>query len=48
MPEPRGKSVTITEFVDASHASDNRTRRLHTGYVIFETEPQLHFILTNS
>ena len=27
MPEPRGKSVTITTFVDALHASDKRTRR---------------------
>ena len=35
MPEPRGKSVNITAFVDSSHASDKRTRRLHTGYVIF-------------
>ena len=35
MPEPRSKSVTITESVDASHASDKRTIRSHTGYVIF-------------
>ena len=34
-PEPRGRSVTITEFVDASYASDNKTRISHTGYVIF-------------
>ena len=27
MPKPRGKSVTITAFVYASHASDKRTRR---------------------
>ena len=35
MPEPRGKSVTITEFLDALHASDNRRRSSYTGYVIF-------------
>ena len=35
MTKPRGKSVTINEFVDPSHALDNRTRRSHTGYVIF-------------
>ena len=35
MPEPGGKSVNITAFVDASHASDKREKRLHTGYVTF-------------
>ena len=35
MPEPRGDSVTINEFVEASHASDKRTRRSHKGYVTF-------------
>ena len=35
MPQPRGRSVKITAFVDASHASDKITRRSHTGFVIF-------------
>ena len=35
MTEPRGKSVNITTFVDASYALEKRTRRSHTGYVIF-------------
>ena len=35
MPEPRGNSVTINLFVDASHTSDKITRISHTGYVIF-------------
>ena len=35
MPEPRGRFVVVTAFVDAAHASDKRTRRSHTGYVIF-------------
>ena len=35
MPEPRGRMVTTTAFVDASHASDKATRRSHTGYIIF-------------
>ena len=35
MPKPRGKPVTMTAFVDASHASDRVTRRSHTGFIIF-------------
>ena len=33
MLEPRVKSVTITELVDASHASDKRTKISYTGSV---------------
>ena len=35
MPKPRGRGVTTTAFVDASHAQDKKTRRSHTGFVIF-------------
>jgi hypothetical protein len=35
MPKPRGRPVTSTAFVDASHAANRKTRRSHTGYVIF-------------
>ena len=35
MPEPLGRAVSTTAFVDASHAQDKKTRRSHTGYVIF-------------
>lgn len=35
MPPPRGNSVTITAYVDASHAANKVTRRSHTGYLIF-------------
>lgn len=35
MPPPRGCSVTITGYVDASHAANKVTRRSHTGYLIF-------------
>lgn len=35
MPEPRGRRVTTTAYVDASHASNRRTRRSHSGYIIF-------------
>ena len=35
MPKPRGKSVMITAFFDASHAENTVTRRSHTGFVIF-------------
>mmetsp|Transcript_9008 Transcript_9008/g.12814 ORF Transcript_9008/g.12814 Transcript_9008/m.12814 type:complete len:365 (-) Transcript_9008:235-1329(-) len=33
--EPRGKPVTITAFVDASFASNKKTRQSHSGYIIF-------------
>ena len=35
MPKPRGRSVTTTAFVDASHAANKVTRRSHSGYVVF-------------
>lgn len=35
MPEPHGRPVLMTAFVDASHAANKKTRRSHTGYVIF-------------
>jgi hypothetical protein len=34
-PEPRGKSVTMSCFVDADHAGCRVTRRSHTGILIF-------------
>ncbi|EJK44250.1 hypothetical protein THAOC_37229 [Thalassiosira oceanica] len=34
-PEPLGAPVTILVFVDADHASNVVTRRLHTGVLIF-------------
>lgn len=35
MPKARGPGVSIVAFVDASHAANKKTRRSHTGYVIF-------------
>jgi hypothetical protein len=35
MPEPRGRSVTISLFVDANHAGNVITRRSHTGIFLF-------------
>ena len=35
MPEPLGHPVTITCFVDADHATNQVTRRSHTGIIIF-------------
>ena len=43
IPEPGSKSVTITAFVDASHASYKRTRLSHIGYVIFENRVPIIF-----
>ena len=35
MPEPRGNGVSLTCYVDASHAGCRVTRRSHTGIFIF-------------
>ena len=35
MPEPRGKSVSMTTFVDADHAGCKLTRRSHSGVLVF-------------
>ena len=35
MPRPRGRPVVTTAFVDASHAANRKTRKSHTGYIIF-------------
>jgi hypothetical protein len=35
MPEPRGKEVQITMFVDASHAANVVTRQSRTGVLIY-------------
>ena len=34
-PIPRGRSVVTTSFVDASHGANRKTRRSHTGFIIF-------------
>ena len=34
-PRPRGWPVTTTVFMDASHAANRKTRKSHTGYLIF-------------
>ena len=35
MPDPRGWKVTTTVYVDASHASNCKTRGSHSGFIIF-------------
>lgn len=35
MPKPRGRSVSTTAFVDASHGANKVTRRSHSGYILF-------------
>jgi hypothetical protein len=35
MPRTRGRPVVTTEFVDASHAANKKTRRSHTGFLLF-------------
>ena len=35
MPKPRGREVETLGFVDASHGANKKTRRSHSGYLIF-------------
>ena len=42
-PQPRGKPVVITAYVDASHASNKITRRSHTGFVIFINKAPIYW-----
>jgi len=35
MPKSRERPVVTTAFVDASHASNKKTRRSHADYIIF-------------
>ena len=35
MPKPRGLPVMTYAYVDASHGANKKTRRSHTGYIIF-------------
>jgi hypothetical protein len=35
MPQPRGKEVSMSCFVDADHAGCRETQRSHTGMIIF-------------
>ena len=35
MPRPRGRTVKMVAFVDASHAANKVNRKSHTGYIIF-------------
>jgi hypothetical protein len=35
MPTPRGRMVSTTAYVDASHAANKMTRRSHTGFILF-------------
>jgi hypothetical protein len=35
MPQPRGRPVVTTKFVDAFHAANKKARRSHTGFLLF-------------
>ena len=43
IPEPRGKPITVTAFLYASHASDKITRISHTGYLVFVNRAPIVF-----
>ena len=34
-PKSRGRAVEVTAFFDASNTSVRKTRRSHTGYIVF-------------
>ena len=43
MPEPRGLSVSLSMFVDASHAGNKKHRRSQTGILIFMNKAPIHW-----
>ena len=43
MPEARGNSVTLTCFVDAGHANNQKDRRSQTGILIFVNKAPIHW-----
>ena len=43
MPLPRGKPVTTTAWVDASHGANKITQRSHTGFIIFVNQAPIHW-----
>ena len=43
MPEARGLSVTLSMFVDASHAGNKKNRRSQTGILIFMNKAPIHW-----
>ena len=43
MPEPLGRAVTTTAYVDASHAANKTTRRSHTGYILFVNKAPISY-----
>jgi len=43
MPEARGRSVTITCFVDENHAGNQSDRRSQTGVLIFINKAPIHW-----
>lgn len=42
-PPSLGKIVTMTAFVDASHAANTVTRRSHTGFIIFANRAPIYW-----
>ena len=44
MPEPRGKSIQLSVFVDADHAGNVVTRRSHTGILVFANMAPIHWV----
>ena len=41
VPEPLGRPVSTTAYVDASHAANKVTRRSHTGFILFINKPPI-------
>ena len=43
MPEPRGKGMIMSAYVDADHAGDSVTRRSRTGFLIYLQSPLIYW-----
>ena len=43
MPEPRGNTVALSMFVDASHAGNQKDRRSQSGILIFMNKAPIHW-----
>ena len=43
-PKPLGKPAVISAFVDADHAGCQRTRRSHTGLIVYVNKVPIHWI----
>ena len=46
-PDPRGKAVYLSMWVDSDHVGDKSTRQLRTGYFIFLNTALIDWLIKN-